>query len=204
MFNQYTLTDEALFPAAAKVAVLQDWQRFIHSGFKKIFFTEALWRTLHTSCGFMAHYGRERFWRYYFDEAEIGRLRALVDQFGGDRRAAEGGDHSWLGGPAADLKESMCQEMVLVYEPITTLLDDLVRQHNQLIAAWHEFARQADLPEMVLPAGYAVGENTRNLLAYAIQIALHKKRALAGLQLRFPAPLLYATEAESSDPMTSG
>ena len=188
--SPYLFTDEPYFSAVEKWQVLRDWQRFIRSGFKKLFFTEALYQHLQRNCAFMAHHSRERFWTYYF-AAEVAHLRAFVNQFGGHQASAEHGPETWLDGPAVDLKSAMCQEMTLIYEPVLQVLDDLERQYNDLIQAWHEFALAADLGDVTLPLPYTLSRNSRSLLAFVIQVALEMKQPLTGLQLHIPMPLLY-------------
>lgn len=188
--SPYVFTDEAHLSATEKWQVLRDWQRFIRSGFKKLFFTKALYRQLQR-CAFIAHFGRERFWAYYFSNT-IDHLRMFAVQFGSRHRpSAEFGTPAWLDGETADLKDAMCQEMAAIYEPVCHLLDDLERQHTALVRTWHDFALTAGLEEVTLPPHYTISENTRSLLAFAIQIALKTKRPLTALQLQFPVPLLY-------------
>ena len=59
-----------------------------------------------------------------------------------------------------------------------------------MVQVWEEFAlTNAGLTNLTLPPAYQISENTRNLLAFAIQIAL-KHPPLRALQLQFPPPLL--------------
>ncbi len=186
--TEYDFNDEAHLDLAAsqKRQILRDWQRFMQSGFKKLFFTRSLYRFLIHRCGFSAHYNQERFWSYHFD-AEISRLKALLAQFGGDNFSLEFGNQMWLADPAADLKAAMCWEASRLYDPFDQVLLDLEHKHEEMIIAWREFALNSGIREVNLPPAYTVSENTRNLLAYAAQIALREQGyPLVGLQLIFP------------------
>jgi hypothetical protein len=97
-----------------------------------------------------------------------------------------------LGGPAADLKAAMCQEMSLIYEPLCQVLADLEFKHAELGRLWRDFALTANLPDPGFPAHYLVSENSRNLLGYAAAIATSQSHPLRGLQHCFPTPLLRA------------
>jgi hypothetical protein len=189
--GEYLFVGEASLSAADKGYILGDWQRFISSGFKRLGFSRELYRFLHTHCAFVAHQNLDTFWAYYFDAAETIRLRLFLNQFGGDGRSAELGTTAWLGGPAFDLKQAMCQEMAYFYPPLLQVLADLEFKHAELSRAWREFALAAGLPDPGFPTHYLVSENTRNLLAYAAQIALALRQApppLQALQLRLPMP----------------
>ena len=195
--STYVFTDERYFSAADKHRVLADWQRFLASGFKQSYFTPALYHTLHQSCAFLAHTNRERFWQHYFAN-EVAYLRAFLAQFGGHHRSVQFGTTAWLDGPAADLKAALCAEVRLIYEPLSQVLDDLERQHAELIRVWHDFAQAAGLAPLDLPSGYIISDNSRTLLAFAGQIARQRRPALVGLQQYFPQPWL-----EIADPATS-
>lgn len=181
----YFLADEPGLPAVGKAQILAEWQRFIHSGFKQLFFSRNLYRFLQRYGGFAAHFNQATCWACYFN-ADIGRLAAFLDQFGGSRCSAEQGTTAWLDGPAADLKEAMCQEMTLASSVARQLLADLEQQHLALAQTWQAFALEADLAPGQLPAAYRVTENTRTLLAYAIGIALRRPNLLQTLQITFP------------------
>ena len=197
----YAFVDEEYLSAADKRHILADWQRFITSGFKKLFFTRDLYRFLHHSCDFIAHTNQETFWAYTFS-SDVNRLRVFLNQFGGNGYAAEYGSRAWLDSPAADLKGAMCQAMTGLYAPLLQVLEDLELKHAELGRVWREFAlRQAlhqaqdatqdaaltgPVPDPGYPPHYLVSENARNLLAYAAAIALHRPQPLPGLQRRFP------------------
>jgi hypothetical protein len=183
--TEYTFTDEEFITAAEKWQILHDWQHFLGSGFKKLFFSRALYHFLTHPCGLPSHATPDRFW-HFFCNAEPHNLAALLNQFGGDQRHAELGNRTWLAAPAPDLKAAMSREAERLYVPLNQVLQDLAYKHEELVAAWHDFAQAAQLQEVPLPPHYLVSENTRNLLAYAAQIALTQPRPLAGLQLRFP------------------
>jgi len=195
----YPFVDEEYLSAAGKRQILADWQRFSASGFKKLFFTRELYRFLHHNCGFTAHASQDGYWAYYFN-AELIRLQAWLNQFGGSRRSVEFNTHAWLGGPAADLKLAMCQELTRLYAPLSQVLEDLAVKHAELGRAWREFALSSGLPDPGYPPHYLVSENARNLLAYAATIARRKPQPLAGLQRQFPLaglaePGLYVARA---------
>lgn len=209
--DPYAFVDEEYLSAAGKQQILADWQRFITSGFKKLFFSRDLYRFLHHTCDFIAHTNQETFWAYYFN-SEVNRLRAFLNQFGGNGHSAEYGTRAWFNGPAADLKQAMCQEMVRLYPPLLQVLEDLELKHAELGRVWREFAlRQAQdaalrhsqwsqdaalnsrVPDPGYPPHYLVSENARNLLAYAAYIALHRPQPLQGLQRQFP---LFSPPAE--------
>ena len=179
--EEFGFVDEESLSAVGKQQILADWQRFIGSGFKKLFFTRELYRFLHHTCDFMTHTGQDGFWAYYFN-SDVDRLHAFLSQFGYHGRSAETGTPAWLAGPAADLKGAMCREMAQLYAPLAQVLRDLELKHAELGHAWRAFAlRQAqEAPQSSLaldpgyPPHYQVSENARNLLAYAADIARHQ------------------------------
>jgi hypothetical protein len=174
----YTFSDEAYLSATEKWQLLYDWQQFMLSGFKKLFFTRALYRFL-SRWKFTAHYNQERFWHYYFN-AEATHLKEFLAELLNA--------HPQLSPPgsAADLKAAIRQETGRLYAPLSQVLQDLEYKHEEMMAAWHEFALNAGIQDAALPPSYIVSENTRNLLAYAAYIALKQQRPLTGLQLMFP------------------
>jgi len=181
----YDFTNEETMSAADKRQILAEWQRFIYHGFNKLFFTAALCRYLTRQCGF-AHRRRESFWAYYYS-SEIAHLKAMLNQFGGDRRGAESGDHDWLRfGDTLDLKAALCEEVRRVYQPLLQVLTDLEYRHEEILSAWHQFALHAGIEDVDLPPLYTVSENTRHLLAYAAAVALKQARSPLALQMRFP------------------
>lgn len=211
----YVFVDEEYLSAGGKQQILTDWQRFMSSGFKKLFFTRDLYRFLHYECAFVAHTNQETFWATYFN-SDVKRLRLFLNQFGGNGHAAETGSRAWLDGPAIDLKRALCQETARLYQPMLQVLEDLELKHTELGRIWREFAlRQvqdatqaaplqqsprptedatpnASQPDKGVDPGYPphylVSENARNLLAYAAYIALHSPPPLPGLQRQFPLP----------------
>jgi len=182
--EEYIFSSEEALTATEKWQILRDWQRFMLSGFKKLFFTPALYtQVLH--CDLTAHRNQELFWKFYFS-SEVSRLRRLIQMMGGDHNNPESGNTLWLGGPTADLKAAICRETERLYLPLTQVLQDLEMKYEELVEAWHRFATAANITDMVLPPDYQVSENTRNLLAFAAQIALKHERPLVGLQMMFP------------------
>ena len=195
--------DTVLLSAADKEQILIAWQQFMLSGFKNLFFRAYLYRFLIHHCHFSAHRNREQFWWTFFG-SDLERFKAFLAQFGADRRSAEQGDYLWLDGGAADLKEAMCREAARLYAPLSQVLRDLEYKYGEMIAAWHDFAAAANITDVSIPPAYQVSENTRNLLAYAAQIAftLGSQRPLTGLQMMFPLqpqPLLQPVPVESSE-----
>jgi hypothetical protein len=194
--NNYTFTGEEYFSATDKRQVLYEWQRFIRSGFREIFFTGRLYRFLASHAGFIAHKDRRTFWHYFFN-SDIFRLRIFINQFSGSLVSAETQTTAWLDGPAADLKRALCAEMGCISGPVIQILDDLEYKHQEMVRVWEEFAlANSGLANLTLPPGYQIGENTRNLLAFAIQIALNHP-PLRALQLQFPQPLLQPGYADA-------
>jgi hypothetical protein len=108
--------------ADEKWRVLNDWKRFIRSGFRYSRFSQAAYKFLVNACAFIAHYDRYGFWSFYCD-AEPESLLRLIQQFGGSRQSAELGARWWLGGTGADLKQAMCSEMEIVFEALVSVLD---------------------------------------------------------------------------------
>jgi len=203
--EEYTFTDEKsvtvtreemlLLATDEKEQLLIAWQRFMLSGFKKLFFTPALYRFL-TGWKFPVQYNLDRFWHYYFN-ADVAHLKQFLTELTDPKPLG-------LTAPAADLKEAMCWEATRLYAPLTQILQDLEIKHEEMIAAWHDFAAAANITDATLPPAYLVSENTRNLLAYAAQIALTlgNQRPLTGLQMMFPLqpqPLLQPVLIESSE-----
>lgn len=169
-----TVTGEEtlLLSVDEKEQLLLAWQRLLLSGFKNLFFTDSLYRFLIHHCQFSAHRHREQFWNFYLN-GSISRFRGFLAQFGADRRSVEYGNHLWLDGQAADLKEAMCREASRLYAPLNQVLQDLEIKYEEMIAAWHDFA---------------VAGNITDATFY---IALRHQRPLTGFQLRLPLqPLL--------------
>ena len=177
--------ETVLLSAADKEQILIAWQQFMLSGFKNLFFRADLYRFLIHHCQFSAHRHREQFWQTFFS-SDLEQFKAFLAQFGADRRSVEQGDHLWLDGGTADLKEAMCREASRLYAPLTQVLQDLEYKYGEMIAAWHDFAAAANISDVSIPPAYQVSENTRHLLAYAATIALRRQRPLTGLQLMFP------------------
>ena len=189
----YPLTGDRYFAVAEKEQILADWQRFIHSGFKQLFFSRPLYRFLHLYCGFTAHFNQANFWAVYFN-AEISHTTALLNQFGGDGRSVECGTTAWLNEPVADLKQALCRETDFIMAPVLQVLTDLEYRHAEMGRLWRDFAGEAGL-EAGFPAEYQVSRNTRSLLAYALAIARQQQSPLRSLQIRFPPAWLPATPA---------
>jgi hypothetical protein len=182
--EEYIFSNEETLTATEKWQILQDWQHFMLSGFKQLFFTRVLYRQL-LRCDLTAHRNAENFWGDYF-ASEISRSRSILRMWGGDHVNPESGNTAWLGGPTADLKAAMCQEAERLYLPLTQILQDLEMKYEELVEAWHHFATAANITDAVLPPHYQVSDNARNLLAFAAQIALKQERPLVGLQMMFP------------------
>jgi hypothetical protein len=172
-------TDEPYLSATQKWQILYDWHRFMLSGFKQPFFTPGLYRFL-VGWNLLAHHNRERCWQTYFN-ADVTQLRQLLADLASSQPTA-------LTAPAADLKGAMCRATELLYAPLSQVLQDLEYKHQEMITAWHQFALNSGIQDVTVPPTYTVSENTRNLLAYAAQIALTlgSQRPLSGLQLMFP------------------
>jgi hypothetical protein len=180
------LVDEEALEAEVKVKILANWRHFIAGGFRYSRFTENLYEFLAHYCAFTDQHRRRAFWTYHFN-AEAVRLRLFLNQFSGNGCSAEFNTHAWLEGPAGDLKQAMCQEMAQLYTPLQQVLEDLELRHAELGQAWREFALghspgsqdtalASGGPDPGYPPHYLVSENTRNLLAYAAQIALDDYR----------------------------
>ena len=100
-----------------------------------------------------------------------------------------------------------CIHPGLLYTPIIQVLEDLEIKHQEMITAWHDFAQSANITDAALPPHYQISENTRNLLAYATQIALKHQRPLTGLQLMFPLeyqPLLKPVPVAAGEMVNGG
>lgn len=174
--GHYTFADEEHLDAADKQQILIDWRRFIAGGFRKSCFTERLYDFLCNSCAFIARRNRTTFWAAYFNGETI-RLRLFLNQFGGNRNSVDYNTGAWLDGPASDLKQAMCREVARLYTPLLRVLEDLELKHADLGRAWQKFALTGEIPDPGYPPSYVIGENTRNLLAYAAQITLdHSKQ----------------------------
>ncbi len=171
-------TTEVVLSAADKWEVWQSWQCFVLSGFKKLFLTPPLYRFL-TGWKFSSQGGTlGGFWHHYFN-AEVVQLQAFLTELADPNPLA-------LNTPAADLKTAILDDIARLYAPLSQVLQDLAIKHQEMIAAWYDFAAAANIAEATLPPNYQISENTRNLLAYAAQIALKHQRPLSGLQMMFP------------------
>jgi len=188
--NPYALRGDRQYTAAEKAQILADWQRFCHSGFRQLFFSRSLYQFLHLYCDFTAHFNQANFWAVYFN-GEMAALQALLNQFGGDRRAAESGTTAWLNEPAADLKQALCRETTTIIDPVRQVLLELEERHADMARRWQEFARQAGLAAG-FPATYQISRNIRHLLAYALAIARQQQTPLQSLQVHFPPAWLPA------------
>jgi hypothetical protein len=175
--GQPTFADEAHLDAADKQQILQDWQRFMTGGFRQCCFTQRLYDFLGHSCAFIARRNRLTFWATYFN-AETICLQLFLNQFGGNGRSVDYNTHTWLDGPAADLKQAMCRETARLYAPLLQVLEDLEQQHAELGRAWQAFAITSGVPDPGFPPHYLISENARNLLAYAARIALDQPQII--------------------------
>ena len=145
------------------------------------------------------HNDRCTFWHYYFN-SDIFRLRVFINQFGGSLASAETQATGWINGPAMDLKTVLCAEMCRIYGAISQIMADLEDKHREMVLVWEDFATDnAGLTNLILPPTYQISENTRNLLAFAIQITL-RQPPLRALQMQFPQPLLQPDDAAASYP----
>jgi hypothetical protein len=179
--GDYTFTDESFLSATEKWQILHDWQGFLLSGFKKLFFTRALYQFITQQCGLRTgQANQELYWTYHFD-SEVIRLRVFLLHF-----VSPGNDQTWLTGSATDLKGALCEEVQRLYTPLDQVLQDLETKHEEMVQVWHDFALNCGFQNTGLPPQYQVSENTRNLLAYAAMIATGQQRPLTGLQAMFP------------------
>jgi hypothetical protein len=73
------LTDTKFMSAVEKQQVLDQWERFLSSGFKWHFFNKALYNHLIQHCSFIAHYNRLGFYDEYFRSPE--QTRRFLSQW---------------------------------------------------------------------------------------------------------------------------
>ena len=110
----------------------------------------------------------------------ISHFRSFLAQFGADRRSVEQGNHLWLDGPAADLKEAMCREASRLYAPLNQVLQDLEIKYEEMIAAWHDFAVAGNITDATLPPAYQISDNTRHNLAKRTRLAIARLESRPG------------------------
>jgi hypothetical protein len=137
-------SDDDLFPAVEKAAILADWRQFIRGGFRFADFSQQLYEFLIHRCGsFIAHFNRRGFWEHFFRLADAD-LIAFLAQFGSaEKLSAEGfGGRAWLDNQSADLVEAMCLEMEAVYDILRRTLDGFAIELYQA-------ERQAALAELL-------------------------------------------------------
>lgn len=193
-------TDEEALHGSQKAQIYLDWGYFIQSGFEYHAFTMGLYQFLVSHCKFIAHSNHQFFWQTYFDYG-LQACRAFLRQFGGDRCSAEFPSDDWLQAPYRDLKLAMCQRMAQVYEPITTVLDDLERNHQNMVVMWFEFAQRNNIQS--LPAeDYRITANTRSLLRYCLAIALERQLPEPSFQQIMPFIVLPANGQTNGPQMT--
>jgi len=104
---QLTFTDSPFMPADEKRRVYRAWTRFFKHGLQYRHFTKALYKHLTLHCGYIAHYDRPTWHRYYFGDGE--ELLRFLDQFDRSKGClgAETGSTLWLTGAHADLNNAM-------------------------------------------------------------------------------------------------
>jgi len=201
-------TDEKGLSALEKAQVLTDWRGFIRSGFRFEAFTRALYVHLIRHAGFIAHYDKTRFWRYYFSRCD-NDLRRFLAQFGGDHSPAELGDRSWVAyNPAPDLNRALCNEMAAHYERILTTLTEIAQdlyQHEkwqQVEAALAEVTTDdpelsqadliaqlsADFDQVMQLLAFELTDDMRDRLAQALRGDLDRVRPSSLFAARSPAP----------------
>ncbi|MEM7027987.1 MAG: hypothetical protein AAF629_00235 [Chloroflexota bacterium] len=115
--------NDTLFSATQKAEILADWRQFITHGFRQADFSQPLYQFLVQRCGFIAHFDREQFWRFFFLTADLDLIR-FIDQFGtAEKRAAEGFAGEWLTDISIDLGNAFCQEMESIHDILRQTLD---------------------------------------------------------------------------------
>ncbi|MEM7344417.1 MAG: hypothetical protein AAF485_09240 [Chloroflexota bacterium] len=188
--------DEAGLTQLQKAQLFLDWDYFMRAGFEAQAFTPELYRFFIHYCRFIAHTSRHIFWQTYFDD-KLSAFRSFLRQFGGDRVCAEYPDMTWLEAPGQDLKLAMCRRAAQVYGPLSTMLNDLEENHQQMGLIWADFAQQNQIQSAPIAPAYRLGPNSRQLLSYCISIALECQLPPPPLQQMMPffAPSL---EAEQS------
>ncbi len=175
--------DEGNLSASTKATILEHWHWFIQNGFKRQCFSYELYAFLTMACGFYPQANQDTFWLYYF-HSDLNRLRAFLNQFGGNRVSAEIGNYVWLEAAASDLKQAMCEDLARVFPHLIQLLHLLEQAHNGLINLWYQPMR-VGAPAPLIPL-YTVDDNTHNLMSYVTVQVLTYAQALSGLQVVMP------------------
>lgn len=102
--------------ASEKQRVLDQWERFLSSGFKWHFFNKALYHHLIQHCSFIAHYNRLQFYHEYFESSEM--TRKFMTQFKTGISVEYGWKH-WLTSPEYnDINEAM----MIIARPYTNCI----------------------------------------------------------------------------------
>ena len=122
--NEFTFTDSRFVTAQEKHRVVKEWVRFLKGGCKREHFTNGLYEHLTSHCGFIAHYDRDGFYRYYFtDPKRKPKFFAQFDETEGCH-SAELGWRGWLNGGYADINQAMVKVAAGYIFRITADCDD--------------------------------------------------------------------------------
>ena len=141
-----TVKDARFMSVHDKRLVLQQWMRFLDSGFDRTKFTKRFYEHLSLHCAFIAHYDINGFWQHYFARGSEARRLAFILQF--DRAnnpvnvGAEIGMSYWAGGNEyGDINQAMIDVMterapILVHvaedEKRATIRAEIARLEAQL------------------------------------------------------------------------
>lgn len=175
--------DEGTLSGQVKVTILEHWHWFIQNGFKRPSFSYELYAFLTMTCGFQTQANQDTFWMYWF-HSDPNRLRAFLNQFGGNRLGAETGNYSWLEATTLDLKQAMCEDLGRVFPHLLHLLNLLEQSHNGLLNLWYQPSRPGT-PAPLIPL-CTVDDNAHNLMSYVTVQVLTSSQPLAGLQVILP------------------
>jgi hypothetical protein len=131
-----------------KKRVLSQWKRFLESGLKFQYFTQALYRHLIQRCEFIAHYDRAGFFVAYFLDPED--TMRFLRQFDADAgfNSVEYGMDLWVKDPRyADVNRAMCDILATLKEELYAMLRTQARANDlakaQALLAKHGLAIQA-------------------------------------------------------------
>ena len=105
------MKDTQFMSVEEKDQVIRAWKRFLESGFRKDYFTEALYKHLINHCSFMAHYDRHGFYATYFEHGdETVQFFTQFDNSKGIPESIEYGGTSWYTDQRYnDINAEMCR-----------------------------------------------------------------------------------------------
>ena len=105
------MKDTEFLSAKEKVQVLKAWKRFLESGCRRDYFTEAVYKHLTLHCCFIAHFNRAGFYDTYFEHGDdLAHFLTQFDNSKGIPQSIEYGAIWWYADSRYnDINAEMCR-----------------------------------------------------------------------------------------------